>query len=315
MISWLIIIILAYVFFSLSFFGDKLVLSVPQTGISTKADNPRVSANPMLYTFYIGMLNLVVIFLIPFAGAFSLTAPGIAWAFLASLASIIGLYSMFTALQKFEVSRVMSSMGAVQPIVTLVLVGIFWGFEAITRTNLLAFVLLLVGSVTISLEGKMKITWQYLALTMAAATMFSFVYIFSKMVFLEASFLRGMILIGGFNFLLSLCLLFDKNLRGHVFSRKAPMDKKTGLLFLFSQSAGGTANLLQSFAIFLAPVSGLAIINALRGVQYVFLFLLTLFFSRFFPNILKEDISAKMIVQKVASIGLIVLGLAILVLK
>lgn len=301
MIFWLFVIILAYVFFSFSFFGDKLVLSGPP--------------NPKLYTFYVGMLNIVVIFLIPFAGITSLNILGVWWASLAALVSILGLYAMFSALEKFEVSRVMSAMGAVQPIITLVLVGIFWGFEAITSTNLIAFALLLLGSILISLEKKLKITWEYILLAVGAAIMFSLVYIFSKMVFTEVSFLRGLILIGIFNFLFALCLLYDDKLRGQIFSKKAALSKKTRMLFLFSQSAGGLANLCQSFGIFLAPVSGLAIINALRGVQYVFLFLITLFFSRFFPTIFKEDISRRVIVRKMISILIIVVGLAILVLK
>lgn len=296
---WLIIVILAYLFFSLSFFGDKLVLSGPP--------------NPKLYTFYVGALNVLVILLVPFTKLNSYNTTGLMWAMLTAVVSILGLYTMFSALEKFEVSRVMSTIGALQPILILIFVGIFWGFEAVTSMNFVAFIMLFVGSVAISIKKRLALTLNYLVLTMFSSVMFSLAYVFSKFVFLNQTFLTGLILIGASTFLLALTLLSDKGLRNQIFAKKQPMDKKTGILFLFSQSAGGSANVLQSLAIFLAPVSSLALINALRGVQYIFLFIITLCCSLFFPHILKEDISKKTIIQKSVSILLIVLGLAILV--
>lgn len=296
---WLGIIILAYLFFSLSFFGDKLILSGPP--------------NPKLYTFYVGALNVLVIFLLPFTPFGSYTLAGLAWAMLTAIVSILGLYTMFRALEKFEVSRVMSTIGALQPILVLVFTGMFWGFGALTHMNFAAFTMLLAGSIAISIENKVAITLQYLILTMFSSGMFSLAYVFSKLVFLNQDFLPGLVLISLSTFLLALTLLTDGRLRSQIFAKKPLMNRNTKILFLFSQMAGGSANVLQSLAIYLAPVSSLAVINALRGVQYVFLFIITLCFSLFFPHILQEDLSKKIVIQKSLSILFIVLGLAILV--
>jgi hypothetical protein len=110
-----------------------------------------------------------------------------------------------------------------------------------------------------------------------------------------------------------LVFLLSRNSRKEIFEKKGILDKKTMSLFICSQASGGLANILQSFAIFLAPVAFLPIVNSLRGVQYIFLFLMTLFLSIFFPKILKEEISKKIIFQKIVSIILIVAGLALLV--
>ena len=60
------------------------------------------------------------------------------------------------------------------------------------------------------------------------------------------------------------------------------------------------------------PLIVLPLINALGGVQYVFLIILaTLFFFKF-PEILKEEISRKVLLQKTLAIWLIVAGLALL---
>jgi len=74
------------------------------------------------------------------------------------------------------------------------------------------------------------------------------------------------------------------------------------------------ATVLQSLAIALVPVAYLAIVNALKGIQYVFLFLLTILFSYYLPSYLKETLSKKALVQKISAIFLISLGLVILVL-
>ena len=69
---------------------------------------------------------------------------------------------------------------------------------------------------------------------------------------------------------------------------------------------------MQAFAISLAPVAFLAIVNSMRGIQYIFLFIITLFISYFYPKILEEEISRKIFFQKIISIILIAVGLIIL---
>lgn len=91
--------------------------------------------------------------------------------------------------------------------------------------------------------------------------------------------------------------------------------KKTFGLFAANQVAGAGASLLQNWAIALAPLAYLSIINALQGVQYAFLFILTTVFSLKFPQIIKERISRKIIIQKIIAILLIGVGLILFSLK
>jgi hypothetical protein len=64
--------------------------------------------------------------------------------------------------------------------------------------------------------------------------------------------------------------------------------------------------MIQNYAVYLGPV---AIINAMQGIQYAFLLVFGIFFTVFFPKILKEDISKKIIYKKVLAILLIAIGL------
>lgn len=298
MLSWLLIIILAYLFFALSSFGDKLFLSGPP--------------NPKLYTFFLGVLNGLAILLIPFIsfGVPSIAAFG--WIILEAFVFIVGLYFMFSALEKFEVSKVIILIGALQPIFIFILTWIFFGPQPVKASYLLAFLLLILGIVKISDVKRLDIKGEYLKLVTISSLMFSFDYIFSKFVFLSMPFWQGLVWMRILIFLFALTILFDKNIRKKIFSGKKIITKKEGTIFVFTQTSGAIAGLLQSLAIALAPVYYLAIVNSLKGIQYAFLFLITLFCSIFFPRILKEKISGKIIIQKTIAILLIAGGIAVL---
>jgi hypothetical protein len=173
--------------------------------------------------------------------------------------------------------------------------------------------LLIIGGIIISAEKNLKKTEGYLKITLLASLLFSFEYIFSKMVYLQQPFLQGLILMRVCIALFALLLLLPKNNRKEIFNKKIVQNKKTEAFFVFAQFSGGVANFLQAFAVSLAPIAFLPIVNSLRGVQYVFLFFITLFLSVFFPKILKEEISRKVIFRKIISIILILTGLAILI--
>lgn len=299
MFYWLITIIIAYFFFSLAYLGDKLVLtSAPK---------------PVSYTFYVGILNILTIFLLPFVSLGTPSALQFFWIILDAIIYIAGLYAMFVALEKFEVSTVMTTIGAIQPVFILFLTWFIWGFKAMSGLEMLAFLLLLAGTIIISFKKSASATKDYLKVAVLAAALFSLDYILQKVVFTGMPFWQGFVWIRIFCFLFSLVFLLRRSWRKEIFQKKTIGNKKTQAIFFFTQSSGGLANLLQSLAIFLVPAGFLPIINSLRGIQYVFLFLMTLFFTFFFPKILKEEISKKAVVQKIVSIILIVAGLALLV--
>jgi len=300
---WLTVAILAYLFFGFASLCDKLVLS----GTARKAPRPKA------YTFYVGVFGLLVILLIPFV-KFSLPgAMGFAWIILDALVHVAGLYAMYVALGRFDVSKVIATIGATQPIFIFILTWIFWGPQTMSGADVLAFILLIVGSVIISIGKTAEVTADFIKITIFSSLMFSFDYVFLKFVFINQAFLPGVIWIGIFIFLAASTLLLKKSSRKEIFEKQMIENKKTQAVFLGAQVFGGGGNFLQSFAIALSPVAFLAVVNSLRGIQYVFLFLMTLFISFFLPKLLKEELSGKIIFQKTISIVFIAIGLAILV--
>lgn len=298
--SWLPIIILSYLFFSLASLGDKIVLAGP--------------SKPKSYTFYVGFLSIVVILAIPFANFKIPDINGMMWILLEAVSYIAGLYGLFASLEKYDVSKVMPTIGATQPIFIFALTWIFWGPQELSTSNIVAFLILLLGSVIISIDKNPKLTGDCLLLTLFTSLVFSLDYVFSKFVFLDQPFLEGFIWMRIVSFVLVLLFFFDKKFRKEIFNKQNLLSMKSGLIFISAQCAGGLANILQSFAISLAPIAYLAIMNAMKGVQYVFLLIMTIVFSFFFPHILKEETLKSVIIQKIVSVALIAIGLAILVL-
>lgn len=298
MMYWLIVIIIAYLFFGFSSLCDKLVL----------AGKPK----PKAYTFYVGVFGLLAILLIPFIKFGFPNSTALFWIVLDAIVHIVGLYAMYVAIEQFDVSRVIATIGATQPIFIFILAWFFWGGQTMSATGILAFILLFIGSVIISIEKTPKVTAKYLTITVFSSLMFSLDYVFLKFIFLNQPFLQGLIWLQIFIFLFVLLFLISRKSRKEIFAKRMVLNKKTEKVFLFAQIFGGTGNFLQNLAISLAPVAFLATVNSLRGIQYVFLFLITLFFSIFLPKILKEKISAKIIFQKIISIIFIAAGLAIL---
>jgi len=296
---WLLIAILAYLLFGLGSLGDKLVL----------AGKPK----PKSYTFYVGVFGLLIVLIVPFIKFGLPNAPGLTFAILDAFVRVLGIYTMFVAIEKFDVSRVIATIGATQPIFIFILTCLFWGPQHMSTMDILAFVLLFVGSVIISIEKSLAITEDYIKITVFSSLMFSLDYVFAKLVFLNQPFTQGIVWVGIFFFLFVSVFLISKNSRKEIFSKRMVSNKKTQIFFLGAQVFGGVANFLQGLAISLAPVAFLAIINSLRGIQYAFLFIITALTSALFPKFLKEELSKKIIIQKTFSIVLIAVGLAILV--
>ena len=127
--------------------------------------------------------------------------------------------------------------------------------------------------IIISIEKSIKLTADYLKITMFSSVMFSLEYVFSKLIYLDMPFVSAVICIQSVVFIFVLLLLISKTARAEIFSKQAISNKKTQAIFLCTQIVGGAGNLFQGFAISLAPVVFLATINSLRGIQYAFLFI------------------------------------------
>lgn len=297
---WLIITIAAYFIFAAVFLIDKYLLTGP-------------IPNPKVYSFYIGVLGIAVLLFIPFIDFYVLEPLQLFFAFISGASFVLAILWFFKGLKLFEPSRIVPAVGGVLPIFTFLLVYLFSGRKQTFQSwEVLAFILLVLGSVLITYEKSKKLSLKSFKISIVAAFFFALSFVFAKYVYLEYPFLLGLVWIrlGGVS--AALIFLLSPKLRKELFQQKIGLQKNTALIFLSSQSAGALAGILQNWAIALAPLIYVAFINALQGVQYVFLLILAGLISLKFPKVLKEQIAKEVIFQKVVAILLIGIGLVLL---
>lgn len=301
--NWLLITISSYLILAIVFLVDKYLLT-------TSIPNPKV------YTFCVGTLGILVLLIAPFVGFYIPETPQIILALLAGALYIYALFWFFKSLRLFETSRVVPAIGGMTPLFSFGLIYILSsGKEILSFSEIIAFILLILGSILITLERKKLITFKSLQFSVLTAFLFSLGLVLVKYVYLAQPFWNAFIWmrIGGFLLALGF-FIFAPEIKRGIFRKKEYFPKKTALIFLSNQAAGAGANILQNWAIFLAPLIYVPIINALAGTQYLFLFIFAIFLSLKFPKILKEEVSKKIIIQKIIAILLIGTGLVLLVL-
>jgi drug/metabolite transporter (DMT)-like permease len=295
---WLIIAISAYFLFALASLGDKYLLIGPP--------------KPKVYAFYVGLLNITALLLIPFVGFYLPGFAQVGLSFLYGLIFILALLVLYYSLERFEVSRIIPALGAFLPIFTFLLAFFILGQEGFfTSQRFLSFSLLILGSIIISLEKSFKLSLKSIFFAGLAGFFLSLGFVLSKIVYSDLGFWPGFIWMRIGTFFFALFLILFKEVRKEIFKKKKSFTKKTGVIFILTQATGALAVILQSWSIALVDVIYISFISALQGLQYFFLFI----FSLFFYKRLKEKITKKIIFQKISAIILIIIGLTLLALN
>ncbi|MAF20446.1 MAG: hypothetical protein CMI55_02065 [Parcubacteria group bacterium] len=300
--NWLLIAISAHFLFALVFIIDKFLLS-------------HTRVRPRALAFYVGILGGAALLLIPFG----FVIPSVSQIIISLITGILFIFAIlcfYKSVQFGEVSRIAPIIGGAISLFTLVLTYFFLE-ERLAVSQLIAFFLLVSGGVIMiwprkksCLKGGKVPLIKRLPLAILAALFFAGSYVLTKFVFMEQPFISGFVWIRMGGILGAVLLIFWPGGRQEIFKVSKSIKAKTGGLVIFSKSLSAGAFILLNYAIYLGSV---ALVNALQGIQYVFLLVIALFLSRKFPQIIKEQISDTIIIQKIIAILLIGLGLGFLV--
>jgi uncharacterized membrane protein len=304
--SWILFAITAYLLLAVVSIGDKFLLD-------------KIKLHYKEYAFYSSAFSSVLLVCLPFVKR-TLSLQEILFAGISGFLFVLGVMFYFKAIESHDASQVVPTVSAMMPISTFVigyylsgiLPEIFSGFNTAPK-EIVAFIFLVLGSFFINInEG--KINYKSLLPAIFASICFAISLLMANVVYSRGSFIEGFLWIKLGWLLFVAILLLDKSLRDNIFGKKLNQkidSKKVGLV-LITQTGGGLAGLLQNYSISLANLGQVAIINSMQGVQYVFLLFFSVILSKFFPNIIREDISKKAISKKAISIIIIAIGLAIL---
>ncbi|MDP6756431.1 MAG: DMT family transporter [Patescibacteria group bacterium] len=293
--NWIIIVLAGHFLNAFAFLMDKFLLT-------------KKIPSPFVYAFFIGVLGILALVLIPF-GVIIPSSVEIIRALIAGATFIIALVFFFAGLKENEASRVVPLTGGFVPAFTFVLAYFFLA-ERLGQIEILAFAALVIGGVLITLDRNGKGNAKGYMYAVIAALIFAISFVITKQVFIEQAFISGFVWsrIGGFLMALSF-LLIPSARHGILHQPKQKNKGSTAVLFFTGQATGALGFVLVNYAISLASVS---LVNAMQGVQYAFLLVMVLILSKKFPKILSEKLSGGALMQKVIAIILISIGIILI---
>ncbi len=299
---WLSIALVAHVANALVFVVDKSLLGSRNS-----------VGQPLVYAFYSALLAGAAGVLLLFQYT-PLTQFVALWSLLAGGAHLVALWLLFSAMKAGEPSRVIPTAGSAVPLFTLLFAPAVLG-EALTVQQMVAVILLIVGGglLAVRLGSWHTVFFPAVGTSVMAGAFFALHFTAMKFVYASTD-----VFLPVFGYsrlveaLLALVVLGPLVLiQQHVPARPAYASLLVvPAVFVGNKVLAAGAFVLQNYAISLGSVT---IVNALQGVQYLFLLALAVAISRWKPRLFQEELHRVALVQKVVGIVWVGAGLALLV--
>ncbi|MCL5435636.1 MAG: EamA family transporter [Patescibacteria group bacterium] len=293
--GYVIFAIVAYLAFAVNSVIDKFLLK-------------RSVKKPGTYAFYIGLLSGLSLLLFPFG----LAMPSLKVLGLALLSGALFVYAMvwlFSALKREDVSRVLPAIGALVPVVTFAASFIIVG-ERLAAREVWGLLVLVIGTLLISWPEERRLSSrQWLKFAALSAVGFALSFTLAKAVYLEQSFVSGLIWTRLGMVAAALSLLLSSAVRKDILASAKASQGGSRLVFVLGQLLAAAGGILQNYSVSLGSVT---IVNALQGTQFAFLFILTWSVSSAYPKILDEDFSRAAVTIKLVSLIFISAGLLLI---
>ncbi|MBI3589215.1 MAG: EamA family transporter [Candidatus Liptonbacteria bacterium] len=294
--SWIFFAIAAPALYAASNFVDKFL-------IEKRVRDPMILAVLGGFSTCLTGLGILV-----FRGFPGVPSNQLFYLLLAGVLFEVAIVPWYKAISVEDVSRV-APLGQAIPVIVLILSYLFLG-ERLAEKQLLGFLFILAGGFLLSVKtfGKgifkaRKALWYMLA----ASSLFAIPLVLFKFVSLEQGFWGSLayeFIGGGIGALvLFLYVVFSRrpNFREEIVQTRFGTWAIIGsneALYIFSR-------VLNFYAIALASVS---LVTVFGGFQPFFMLGFGLILSRWFPNVVKEDVEKKTLALKLAAIVLIFAG-------
>ena len=288
MTLWLSIGLVAYLLTAVAFLIDKYLL----TGSVRQ---------PLAYAFWVAVFSAAVVIFIPFGvylpGAFYLTV-----AFVSGATFFFGLIFLYRAIRKTDVSVASTSVSVIS-VAFAYFFSVFILGETFRLMDLAAFSVVMAGIFLLGKTGRSVWSEAFLG-----GMFFGFSLVTLKLAFELSDFVNGFFWTRVGFLGAALAMLVSPSARREIFKsyRGSPLFSK--FLFLVSKGVAGVGFLLIDIAVNLGNV---ALVNALLGAQFLFIFVLALIFGRKIPAI-AENTNFDVLIKKFSGAALVVVGIIIL---
>lgn len=319
---WLFIATISYLLNAGVYVADKFLLS-------------KKIHSSVAYAFFVGIwsiFNFVLLPLDPWVPNFQEFILDI----LAGMLFLVTLIFWYKALHQSEATRVVPIVGALIPIFSLILSYVFLD-AVLGERQLLAFFILINGGVLISVKytkfyqfkkiannfknifgnflggvhAFYRPTQRLILNSVISSFLFASYYVLIKYIYMTQPFIGGFVWSRLGSFIGVILMLAVVPWRKLIMKQKKENNSpKNFSFFIAVRLLAALAFIMLNWAI---SKGNVALINALQGLQYVFLILLVLFLSRRYPRLIKEEMGGGIMMQKVIGISLITIGLYMLV--
>lgn len=294
--NWLLAVLIGHLLNAVSYVIDKVLIT-------------KSIQNPFAFTFFIGILGMLSVVLIPFGFEVPETDQ-LLIDFASGAMYIVALMFFFLALKGAEASRIVPFVGGGVPIFTWVFELLFLDSQ-LSGTLLLAFAILVVGTIVIAIdldpkeEGEKQgiKAWVFGVL---AALGFAIAFGLTKMAFDAQPFFSAFVWMRFGSFAAALIFLLWKSNRAAIKESLTIFKEKAGAIYIVAQAFGAGGFIFVNYAVSLASVS---IVNALQGVQYAFLLVMAIVGAVRWPKLLQEAMSRRSLVVKIVGVIIISVGL------
>ncbi|MFA6430134.1 MAG: DMT family transporter [Candidatus Paceibacterota bacterium] len=297
--SWFLIALIGPILWAIVNHIDKFLLS-------DRFEGSNVGALMIFSTLQCGLLLPILYFINN--DIFNLSVENIILLIVVGILSVFAIMPYMYALDEEEASIVI-------PLFQLIPI---WGYmfsyfilgETLTWMQLVGCLLIIGGSAIITLEfdeeKKIKFKKRIILLMLLSTILFALYETLFKFVAVDVGFVVSSFweYLGVF----SMGILFYLFIKKYKLSFLNLLKTKGGKIIslnIANESLTIIGNFAVNFALLLAPV---ALTLTISGVQPIFVFIIGIFLTIFFPKICKEKISKKHLIQKTISILIIILG-------
>lgn len=301
--TWLFVALLSYLLTSVTLTLDKVIMK-------------NTLPHPVVYCFYMGILSIFGLVFALF-GTIDFNLTEMLTGILVGAFFLLPLYISYKAIFENEASRIGPLIGALTPIFVWLFSFLFLG-ERFSPSGIIVFLLLVAGGFLISVDlngserkEKKKKVFRMLKMAIIAAFLFGAYLVLLKHVYNGDTFVSGFCWTRLGSFLAAFLFLLSRANRKLIFGETKVLKPESGLLVVGNKTISGISYALLNYAIAIGSVT---LVNAMQGLQYVFLLVLVAVLSYKYPNILAEAVSKKALTQKIIAVILIGTGLAMMAL-
>lgn len=294
MANWIYFALIAQFIWSFTSLIDKIVISKGYI------------KSPFVYIVLNGLMNVLLIFLIPFFSFEPLIFTDFLIVMFTGIMFSAAVIIYYKAVQYDEISRI-TMMYQFGPIFVLILSFLFLG-DALTKNHFIGFLFLLIAGLIVSYKktnGSFKLTKAFWYMLLASL-LGSISLVLAKHIFSVTSFWNAFLWLrlSGFS---ALVVLAVPSIRSQFINTFKNMKNKIKGLLGFKMVIDFSAFIFSGYALMNAPAPIVSALN--NSVLPLFVFIIALLTSIYLPKLVKEDINKKVILIKIAAIMLIIIGI------